>query len=50
MLVGLIILVAVIIGLCLFLQRYIDRSAGEGMGLKNNEKWGMEEHNKEHHE
>lgn len=50
MLVGFILLVVIIAILGFFLQKNVDGTVGGGMGLKNNEDWGIEKNDKEYHE
>ena len=50
MLIGLFILVFLVAAAGLLLRKNVDHMVGGGMGLKNNEEWGMEEQDKKYHE
>lgn len=50
MLIVLIILVTIISMLVIFTTKFIDKTAGTGMGIENNEKWGMTDQHKNYHE
>jgi len=49
-LTGFILLVVIVALLGFLLRKNVDRTVGRGMGLNNNEHWGMTEHDKEYHE
>lgn len=48
LLIGLIVFVTIIFGLGVLLNKSIDRTVGTGLGIENNEKWGMEDKEEYH--
>lgn len=47
MLIGLLVVVTIISGVFVLLSKYMDNWVGNGLGIKNNEKWGMNEKKKD---
>ena len=50
MLIVLIILVTILSMLVIYTTKFIDKTAGMGMGMKNNNKWGTTDEHKDYHE
>lgn len=45
-LIGLIVFVAIMSGLGMLMNKFVDNNVGYGLGIKNNERWGMDEDEK----
>ncbi len=47
MFIGLLVLVTIVSGVGVLLSKYMDNWVGSGLGMKNNERWGIDERKKD---